>query len=477
MRIILLFILSLKLVAEVAITRIEIDPASVQGQTDTDNSNAELSKWIEISEGNALIADRNSFNQMNVPKERFIDLLAQVKSGTRSHINVLSIGDSLTAKVSTRLWQDYLSEQFIDPSIVKHPYWNSAANNGEGMENYGLYGNGVSHYLNGKLWKQKSNYNLNFTGTYFDLEANETVNVTRILNSVHFANKIIIPYYKSSEAGTFRVKLATDPNTGGFNPTLNYQTPQNSNVSLTNGELIVDANSSEPGLGIIELYLDSTVGASYQVEYISGGTVKFFPPSFYIENDSAIPTINVQHHGRGSNNFINTEEASVPLMSQWIDALRPDIITVQSDDRGGAYENFLPMLYQAISGSTVKPFVMLIGEGPKRESFRHEDIIDAADIQAHFASLYGWYFYNALKITATWDELDAKGQGGDGIHLHGNFYKQVADGMWGELVLTNPVEQTLFFLETSYNSANKTLRMISKMNPAVSRLELSKPRD
>lgn len=393
---------------------------------------------IKISKVSADISITNypsSYNTQYKLTNKFIPLLENFRSGTKSHINVLSIGDSLTAKVSTRLWEDFLSEIFPDSNSVRHPSWNNDSN----VENYGLYGNGISCSLNkgSKQWQIKSNYDLNFTGTYFSIEDGESVKVTRTNISVYIANKIIIPYLKTKDSGTFRVTLAEDLNSGGFGARLNYYTPLNSNLELTNGELIVNTESYNTDLGIIEIYLDTPRACSYQVEHISGGSIDFFPPSFFIENNTDIPTINVQHHGRGSNDFINVADASVPLMAKWIDAINPLIITVQSDDSGRSYRNFLPLLHSAISQSATSPFVILIGEGPKQAEDRHNKIIAANSAQAHFSNVYGWYFYNALQLSETFADLDV-GHGGDGTHLHGNFYIQVASEIWNEL--TRPTD-------------------------------------
>mgnify|MGYP001579282087 CR=1 FL=1 len=393
------------------------------------------------------VTNRSLYSPQGAQIEHIKARLNAVQDGTSEHLTVLQIGDSLTQKTITRLIEDYLREWFdtdvIDVGSQTWDFTNNVTGRPSPVGGYGtvadtIYSNGVVRKKKSTTYSGDGDYDAGFTGTYFELtSALGDISVSLSSTTTSRCDKIIIPFLKESGAGTFKIQTSTDYAAWGDTGHASWADPVAGEIAsshtLTGGELIIDADASFDG-DVVELDFTSTSGFAgriFQVIHVSGGDVRMIPPAFLIESTD---TINGYKMGEGSNSFAGATTESVPVMAKFLAALKPDVITTQSDDWPSAYENFLPKLKDAIdqAGLGYEPLVVLIGEGPKESD--NYDIPASNNVQAKYASLYNWYFFDSLNIAKDWQTYGDLGYiTGDPIHLDANFYLEGADRIAVEL--------------------------------------------
>lgn len=352
---------------------------------------------------------------------------------TAGTLNVLAFGDSLSDELSARFVSDYLNDWHSNERMLGIT-WPSDVVVQSGTLGRARHVNGGSGPDSG--FTIKSDYTIEPDGTYVQLDSTDTsLRFMANAGTARNGDRFYLPYKLSSGGASFTIQYSRDIDAWASETHASWTTPTEAMIlsgeTLTSGELLVSADGT--GAEVIEVDVSSDGGMAVllvQVVYQSGGTVRFAPPMMSGESNTDYVASNYWDIGESSNDFSSADSESVSTMIAMIDAFSPDVITVMSDDSGGdAYDNFLPMLNDAIASASVtkKPFVMLLGAGPKELESRQIGAISAAESLRRHATLYDWYFFDSLRLAGDWDTYSRLGYDtSDGIHLEVGFWGDAA---------------------------------------------------
>ena len=396
-----------------------------------------------------LDGSRSLYNNSAAPLQHINSRLADIAAGSSQHLNVWTLGDSLAGRTASQFYDNHIRKWWPVPDYeVRGPFWNASVGNANSDVTATNMGS-----VNGGSYVTKTNYDFGFDGASVNLAESGSLRFARSSTTMSATDRILIPYVIAPDAGTFKVEIGSA--IAGYTDSANatWTDPSAGEIvsshALTSGELIVDA-SGPAGLGVIELEFATNSGRIVQVLHESGGAVDFLRIAFFAEQ---LPAINEFVMSEASNDWGSTTDASIPRMAALVAAMRPDIITVQTDDSGNAYAAWLPRLKSAIDDAELDyaPLIVLIGEGPKEESARHANVIAANNEQAGFAAANKWYFYDSFNIYSEYSHVDAAGLGGDGLHLSGGFYKLVGDRIAAQLGLDLYPQQAIAAAPTTLN--------------------------
>ena len=386
------------------------------------------------------LGPRSTYNYSQAQREHLKARLAAVQANTSQHLTGISFGDSLNAKIFGHISEDYLKNWFdVEATEVLGVEWD------EDLDNIDLPAGAIGGFfsISGAAITIKTDYDVEFTGTYYTLtSAIGDIQVAKNGGGSATSDRIIVPYVIEPGAGAFKIQVSTNGAAYGDGEHASWADPIADDIAsgqaLTGSELIIDADGAF-GLGVVVLEYDAVASRIFQVVHESGGDIRLLRPAFFVETDDAV---NWFAMGEGSNDFGNTTDASIPLMAGLIAAIKPDIITIQSDDSASSYRAFCPRLASAIEQANLgyEPTVIAVGEGPK--SSGSYDIPASNNALAAIAGQYGWYFIDGLSIAKDWTTLNDLGWGGDGTHLSQYFYKELATRIGTDLGLnTFPVLQ------------------------------------
>lgn len=350
---------------------------------------------------------------------RLHKVIEELEAGTRTVVNVLSVGDSFASgsQGSASFQIIRLMTPFLNSTPV---YFSGIAGLEAQVDVADQRGGAAVSSLNENVgfstaaFISKVNYDIVTTGTYVEIASGEVANFSN--GGVNlYCDRIVIPIYTATGAGTVKIEIADSAvavaNADGAwrNPTGGEVT---SGPALTGSELLVSADAAA---GVTLIVLDVALSRwGVKLTHTSGSTVNVGLPMHQVRTAAAV---NVWRIAEGSNGFQNETTAGAAVLSDIIASYNPDIIIVDSDDDTAAYTNFLPKLETAITdaGLTLNPLVLL-PQAPY--SAGSETALRArADYCEDFCQTrMGWDVIDGTKFSGGYAEaLDASWHG-DGVH-------------------------------------------------------------
>jgi hypothetical protein len=373
----------------------------------------------------AIMVDKQSLGVNRLG--RLHDTLSKIASGDQNRLMTVRLGDSLGSKLARPLEREQLKYWYPNPDDVYVAYATGTPRTGYGGTNVSVEGTGEKMI--------KTDYKINTTGTYYQLDSGEYYHYSDGL-TLYPVDRIVIPLITEPDAGSVKIRIADTSSASGDQSSTAWdeisQTDIASSHTLTSGELVVDLDGTF-GLDIVVLEFSSARQVVLEIAQVSGGSVRIAPLMF--EQNSS-PTINYYQLAEGSNDFGNVDADSVPLMAALFDSLMPDIITIQSDDKADSCLAILDLLDDIFSEMTVdRPFVLFVGEGPKSsDSYDIYGVYQQAS--ARCADL-GFGCVSGLDLVPNWTELELLGADDDwvvelssgsidGIHLGTRFYSELS---------------------------------------------------
>lgn len=342
--------------------------------------------------------------------------LEDVRNGLRDSLRVMSIGDSLAT-----VTQQAFIRELIE---VLKPNFNDALvrNVNRGAEcQIGEIRSGSSTATRG----EKIDYAVSFVGTKTTHTAGQ-VSYWSVGGLSIYCDRISVPLVTASGAGSLKIEIAEADNaldvTGAA-----WRAPTAGEVSsghtLTGSDLIV---STDGATGCDTVVLDFDVSERRILRVTStSGTGVMLDPMFSVVSEAAV---NFYSLAASSNSFGAAQSASIPVMIDLIGDYAPDIIVITSDDTTAAYQNFLPMLSQAIDGSglTPSPYIVLVGNpGIAAGGVTESDLKNRIDYCAAYAAPRGWDNLDGMALGLGHTNLQTFQRGGDTVHLTAFIWRQM----------------------------------------------------
>lgn len=269
-------------------------------------------------------------------------------------VSILAIGDSLTNRPGVAA-----------DELIRELYPSDPANSAYGP---GFAGGGAT-LSGGATIIDKTEYDLNWIGTYFNLPAGG-----QVVFAARSSRILRIPYVTTAGGGALRVQV-----NGVDEP----------------GYTAIDTSAGGEGLVVIEL--DKTTVASRSVTLISdSGTCKVFAPMWdFAEADGDA----VGYYPLGSSSWAPGDySAANSRMATLIEELQADIVTFMADDANNndKWANFLPNVKIAIDAVTTSrgypPLVLIFGS----MTGGVQDYTAASDFIANYCKNEGWLFVDAF---------------------------------------------------------------------------------
>lgn len=380
-------------------------------------SNYEQIKRLPSYNPNKLqgLSARRLYDGTPAQRAHLLQILGQISAGTRKHLNVLFVGDSLAPYTARPVAFNHLQQWFPAPDEVIGFVTGSGPQGGTDGAFY-LSTPSVGGF-------SKTHYNNTWTGSGALISSSATT--TRFTYNGVFrsdADRLVIPILTEPGAGTCKIEIYD----GGNRAPTDVEIV--SSHSLTGGELIIDADGSY-GSEVVIVEFAATTNTWVDVIWQSGGSVKIGYPASQRTRKAAI---NVYGYSQGSNSFGSETANGTEAVKPFIAGYLPDVIFVESDDGGTQYENFLPLLKTAIDGANLdyRPCVVLVGQAPKASPVYGPggatDLAAANEQMRDAAAANGWYFFNGENIAETATQMQDLGFDGDGIHPSGAYLTEAA---------------------------------------------------
>lgn len=210
------------------------------------------------------------------------------------------------------------------------------------------------------------------------------------------ADTIKIGYLKNSSAGHFKVQ--TSLNGAAFADAVGYEN--------------VDAFSASPAEGIITLS-GLTVGAwRVQLVGVSGNVVQNFPVVFSNATEGSVCYVGINWGSIALDNWVTPGS----LVSDWLAAIAPDLVTVEFKDSAAIYTANLPTLQTMIAAANANADVVLVGTTSVQDSTAEAATIAQNLVARSSAATYGWMYYDAYNVLGSWARANADGLMSDGTH-------------------------------------------------------------
>lgn len=354
--------------------------------------------------------------------------LDKILNGDRETLNVIRLGDSLGYRIGRYLENEHLKYWFPNEAIT---YQDDLPRlTGFGGRNVTIAGTGSREI--------KSNYILNATGTYYNIDSAEYIHFSASGAALGPVDKVIIPFHTDSNGGVAKVRIsdnfASVGDTGHADWSEITLSDITSSQTLTGGELLIDTNSVSFGTEIVVLEFSSPRQVVLEISHESGTGVLVQPLMF---ESNSVPTINYYDLYEGSNTFTSVSNAAAPLMASIWDELRPDIIVIESDDGVTSQDAIVSLLELTLNAMTLdyKPFILFVGMGPKESVSYDLEVLN--NYIGRLCVANGYAFVDGRDIVPDWNEMIALGTadgwvvdlgGGtiDGVHLGDTFYKRLA---------------------------------------------------
>lgn len=375
---------------------------------------------IDDSLGRAALSPRYEGEGRN--NLRLRRAIRDVQLGARSGLRILAIGDSL----ATANWLTVNAQ--LEPVLAGQ----LASSTWYGRT--GTTSGGVIGELNGGATAtrvEKTDYAYSWLGITTRHTSGAPRSIWGVGNGAPWADRIIIPIYRESGAGSIRIEIA--PGDNGAIPAAGsglWRDPAVGEVTvgpaLTGGQLIYDAGNVTAALYCIVLTVALGQWA-VRITHSSGSTVRTMDLMFEVASASAINSYRI---AAGSNNFAATNSAATPLMAEFIRVYDPDLIVIESDDSTAAYQVFLPQLDAALTASTLTsvPLVLLVGNPGIGDGFGTSQTDLAARINYcwEYALPRRWDVIDGLALAQGIASLTAVGWNADNVHLNSDIWREMA---------------------------------------------------
>jgi hypothetical protein len=342
--------------------------------------------------------------------------LQRIANGDEHAVKIMTIGDSLAAGA----WPTCTARimQALKSWLPSSLYY---------AEGGSLLGARTGQFSSsdGATRVQRTDYDVSYIGIATRYNTGQS-STWAYGNNMIYADEILIPIVTEPGAGKVKIEISD----GGYSlGTATYRDIVSDDITsghtLTSGELIIDADAAK-GLDTVKLSvaLDDYV---VRITHESGSEVRVLDLQFSVVSAAAI---NLYRIGAGGNAFRNSLASANSIMSDFLDQYDPDLLIIESDDGPVDYENFLPMLSDALEAcTTAAPTVLLVGNpgigsgGGVSES----DLADRIAYCKTFGESRRWDTLDGLEIAGGYAALVEFGIQGDGIHLTPDAWNLIAD--------------------------------------------------
>ncbi|MGF1484597.1 MAG: hypothetical protein ACFBZ8_09550 [Opitutales bacterium] len=343
-------------------------------------------------------------------------LLGDIRQGAKDRLVVVAFGDSLATRVAEPFLENECSIWF-----PTRPY---------PVITNGAFVRITTEGAHRSKDKTGPGYSYNPIGQYTRLENSERLVIGPLNGS---SERTVLPYIRQPGGGTFEMFISDTAsaaqaviNGNDYNH-VSWRTPRADEIQsshpLSNGRMIIETTDESISADHIDLVYPAGTVRAVKVEHLSGGEIDILP----IYNE--YPGLTLYALAAGSNRFLDVNPDCVPNLAALVETVEPDLITLQTDDRGEDYAHFLPLLREALASTRLssKPVVICFGEGPKNFARSHEGVLGQNAFASSFCAQNDWLFISQFDLAPDFQWLVEHGLGGDGTHLHADFYAMTAD--------------------------------------------------
>jgi hypothetical protein len=343
--------------------------------------------------------------------------LFDLERGNRSHLTVMSYGDSYPGRAFTR--REALPSQIFpylsdDYNANQFPYPGDRCGSFKAKE--GTFSEAT-----------KDDHTIEVTGSYYTLSSGDEARFKG------HADRTGLVLVQESGAGVAKIRVARGVGSLPGETSGDWRAPTASEIisgqSLDgNGDLTIDLDGSKNPVRV-EFDFGSADFTAIQVLHESGGDVRMHRRVQFIPEVES--SFILSHTKTGSWNPGNYLTAAQPFEVARLDIVEPDVIVVESDDGIDAYRSFLPKLRDLIDAANLgyDPYVVIVGI--PHHKFDQDEKLKRNEYAASFCRKVGWDHVAAEELVGGLSGLEDTGYAGDEIHMLAEFWEVLAE-VWAD---------------------------------------------